>query len=63
MKVESHELVNHTRFRRRLSQVIDDLDAKRADKIVVTKHGKMAFVVLSIPGYERLLVYERVGKK
>lgn len=59
MKVGNDELVNYTRFRRQLSQVIDDLDTK----VVVTKHGKMAFVVLPVPEYERLLTYERLGKK
>jgi prevent-host-death family protein len=55
MKVENHELVNYTRFRRQLSQVIGDLEERRTDKVVVTKHGQMAFVVLTVDKYEELL--------
>lgn len=53
MKVETHELVPYTLFRRQLGQVIANLRGK-GTKIVVTKYGEPAFVVLTVDEYERL---------
>jgi prevent-host-death family protein len=52
MDLFPHELIGYTLFRRKLTQVIAQLQSR--ERLIVTKHGEPAFVVMTIKEYEKL---------
>ena len=54
MQVDNGEMVPLSSFRRDITSLIDELQSGKREKVVVTKHGKLEFVVLAVPRYEEL---------
>lgn len=52
--VENRELVSAVAFRRNQTQILSRLRTGTYQKAVITSHGRMEAVVLSIPEYEKL---------
>jgi prevent-host-death family protein len=54
VEFESAELIPFTDFRRDLTDVMEKLQEGTIEKAVVTKHGKVKCVLLSVKQYEQL---------
>lgn len=55
ISVSNDELISARDFQRELGKRTDALkENDDVEKIVITKHGKMEFVVLTVADYERL---------
>lgn len=52
MQVKTSELVQLTELRREMPSLIEQLKDGTREKVVVTKHGNMECVILSVPAYE-----------
>jgi hypothetical protein len=53
--VDNSELVTVVDFRRSMTRFIDELREGEREKVILTRHGRMQCVVLTIPEYEKLL--------
>jgi prevent-host-death family protein len=54
VEVENAELRPLSEFRRDLPTLIEELQDGRREKVVITKHGQLEAVVISVPRYEEL---------
>lgn len=57
--LRNEELVSVRSLARAYSQLVDDLVEGRLEKVVVTRHGKMEAVLITVQEYERLIGDER----
>lgn len=53
--VNNSELVSMRDFGRSAAKYIGELERDKRDKVVITRHGRMKCVVLTIEDYEELL--------
>jgi prevent-host-death family protein len=55
MQLKTSELVQLTELRREMPTLIEELEDGRREKVVVTKHGEMKCVIVSVPSYEAVV--------
>lgn len=59
ISVKNEELVSARGLVREYSRLFNELEAGRLKKVVITKHGKMEAVLISVATYERLVADEQ----
>lgn len=54
MNVINNEMVSVRDFRRNSAKLLEALRKKRREKIVLTRHGEMVGVIVSVESYEQM---------